>query len=47
MGNEVNTRREAAKKDFSDIVRKYILPMFDTRGKVKFYDNTAKKSIQI
>lgn len=43
MGNEVNTRREAAKKDFSDIVRKYILPMFDTRGKVKFYDNTAKK----
>lgn len=42
MGNEVNTRREAAKKDFSDIVRKYILPMFDIRGKVKFYDNTTK-----
>ena len=41
MGNETNTRREAAIKDFSEIVRKYILPMFDIRGSIKFIENTA------
>ncbi len=42
MRNEISTRREEAIKDFGNIVQKFILPMFDIRGKVKLRENTAQ-----